>query len=57
METLSHLGTSEDNLARDEDEQNNLGLEHTVDKTREELVGIDKNRLKVKWEGQLTSGS
>ena len=34
---MSYLGTSQDNFARDEDEQYNLGLEHAVNKTWEEL--------------------
>lgn len=34
---LSDLGTGEDNLATDENEQYNLGLHHTVDETRKEL--------------------
>lgn len=40
---LAYLGTSEDDLARDEDEQDNLRLHHTVDQTREEfgLVGAE----------------
>ena len=33
----SYLGTREDDLARHENEQDNLGLDHPVDQTREEL--------------------
>ena len=33
----NYLCTREDNLARDEDEQDDLGLDHTVDETREQL--------------------
>ncbi len=34
---LAHLGTGQDNLAADEDQQHNLGLNHAVDETREQL--------------------
>ncbi len=34
---LAHFGAGQDNLATDEDQKNNLGLDHTVDQTREEL--------------------
>ena len=33
----NYLCTREDNLARNEDEQDDLGLDHTVDETREQL--------------------
>ena len=32
-----YLGTSQDNLARDEDKQHDLGLDHAVNETREQL--------------------
>ena len=35
----NYLGTREDDLARHEDEQDDLGLDHPVDETREELTG------------------
>jgi hypothetical protein len=34
---LSDFGTSQDDLATDEDQKNNLGLDHSVDQTREQL--------------------
>jgi len=34
---LSNLGASQDNLAADEDQEHNLGLDHTIDETREQL--------------------
>jgi len=37
VDLLANLGSSEDNLAADEDEKNNLWLDHTVDETREQL--------------------
>jgi len=40
---LSHFGTRQDDLAGDENEQHNLGLDHTVNQTREQfrLVGAE----------------
>ncbi len=37
VDLLSHFGTSQNNLAADEDQQNDLGFDHSVDKTREQL--------------------
>jgi hypothetical protein len=37
IDLLSNLGTSQDNLAGDEDEKDDLGLDHTIDETREQL--------------------
>lgn len=37
VDLLADLGTSEDDLARHEDEEHNLRLHHTVDETREEF--------------------
>ena len=37
IDLLSNLGTSQDNLAADEDQEHNLGLDHTIDQTREQL--------------------
>jgi len=34
---LANLGTSQDDLAADEDQEHNLGLDHAVNKTREQL--------------------
>jgi len=34
---FSNFRASQDDLARDEDEQNNLRLDHSVDETREQL--------------------
>ena len=43
VDLLTDLGTSEDYLARDEDEQDDLRLHHTIDETGEEfrLVGAE----------------
>jgi hypothetical protein len=43
IDLLSDLGTSEDNLAADEDEEHDLGLDHAVDETGEQfrLVGAE----------------
>jgi hypothetical protein len=37
VDLLADLGTGQDDLAGDEDEEDDLGLHHTVDETREEL--------------------
>ena len=37
VDLLSDLGTSENDLAADEDQEDDLRLDHTVDKTREQL--------------------
>jgi hypothetical protein len=37
VDLLSNLCTRQDNLATDENEQHNLGLDHAVDETREQL--------------------
>lgn len=34
---FSHLGTCQDNLARYENEQHNLGFDHAINQTREQL--------------------
>lgn len=38
VDLLADFGTRQDDLARNEDEQDHLGLDHAVDETREELV-------------------
>ena len=37
VDLFPNLRTSQDNLARDEDEEDDLGLDHTVDQTREQF--------------------
>ena len=37
IDLLANLGTSQDNLSTDEDEQDDLGLHHTIDETREKF--------------------
>lgn len=37
IDLLTDLGTCQDNLATDKDQQNDLGLHHTVDETREQF--------------------
>lgn len=57
VDLLSDLCSSQDNFATDEDQEDNLGLHHAVDKTREEfrLVGAEivmaaRKSLKTDWE-------
>lgn len=37
IDLLANLSTSQDNLATDEDQKNDLGLDHSIDETREQL--------------------
>lgn len=37
IDLLTNLCTSQDNLATDKDQENDLGLDHSVDETREQL--------------------
>jgi hypothetical protein len=37
VDLLTNFGTSQDDLARNEDEEDNLRLDHAVDQTREQL--------------------
>lgn len=37
VDFLANLGASEDNLAADEDQQDDLGFDHAVDETREQF--------------------
>jgi hypothetical protein len=37
IDLISNLGTSKDNLSAHEDQEHDLGLDHAVDKTREQL--------------------
>ena len=50
VDLFTNLGTSEDDLARHEDEQNDLGLHHAVDETGEEfrLVGRESVMARCK---------
>lgn len=50
IDLLSNLCASQDDLARHEDEQDNLGLDHAVDETREQfrLVGAEIVMLRRK---------
>lgn len=43
-----HLCTSQDNLARYEYEQYDLGLNHTIDQTREQLVVMRQQKRKTR---------
>ena len=43
-----YLRACEDDLARNEDEEHDLGLDHPVDETREELGG-ERRSLACAW--------
>ena len=58
VDFLSHFRTSEDNLAAHKDQQDNLGLDHSVDETREQLrlVGAEVvvlGRQTLQTDGEL----
>jgi hypothetical protein len=40
---IAHLGTSKNDLARHKDQKHDLGLDHTVDETREQLRKDEKS--------------
>ena len=63
VDLLADLGTGEDDLAADEDEEHNLGLDHPVDETREqlgliraELMMARSQTLKADGELDVTAG-
>lgn len=37
IDLLAHLGTCQDDLAADEDQEHDLRLDHTIDETRKQL--------------------
>ena len=45
IDLLTHFGASEHNLATDEDQQNNLWLDHSVDQTREQFRLVRAERV------------
>jgi hypothetical protein len=53
---LAHLGASEDNLAADKDEEHNLGLDHAVDKTREQLGLVRAEVVMARSQALETNG-
>ena len=57
VDFLSYFGTREDDFAADEDQEDDLGLDHSVDETREQfrLIGAEhvmlgSKTLKSDWE-------
>jgi hypothetical protein len=56
VDLLADLGTGQDDLARDEDEQNNLGLHHTIDETREELRLVGREGMVARCKTFQTDG-
>jgi hypothetical protein len=53
---LANLGSRENNLAADEDEKNNLRLDHAVDETREELGFIRREIVVTRSKTFKTDG-
>lgn len=61
IDLLTDFGTSQDDLAADEDQEDNLGLNHAVDQAREQLrlVGAEivmtrSQTLQTNWELDVT---
>ena len=53
---LADLGSCQDNLAADEDEQDNLGLHHAVDETREQLRLVRRESVMARGKTLQTNG-
>lgn len=56
VDLISDLGTSEDNLAANKDQEHDLGLDHAVDKTREQLRLIRAEVVVTRSETLQTDG-
>jgi hypothetical protein len=56
VDLFSDLGTGEDNLSRDEDQEHDLGLHHAVDETREELRLVGAESVMVRSQTLQTNG-
>lgn len=56
VDLLTDLSTSEHNLATDEDEQDNLGLHHAVDKTREQLRLVGRESVMARCKTLQANG-
>jgi len=56
VDLLADLGTSQDDLAADEDEQDDLGLHHAVDETREELRLVGRESVMARGKTLQANG-
>lgn len=56
VDLLTDLGTGEDNLAADEDKKHDLGLDHAVDKTREQLRLVRAEVVMARGQAFQTDG-
>ena len=56
VDFLTDLGTSEDDLARYEDQEDNSRLHHTVDETREELRLVGRESVMARCKTLETNG-
>lgn len=56
VDLLTDLGTSQDNLAADEDEQDNLGLHHAVDETGEQLRLVGRESVMARGKSFQANG-
>ena len=56
VDLLANLGTSQDDLARDEDQEDDLGLHHAVDETGEELRLVGRESVMARCKTLQTNG-
>jgi hypothetical protein len=56
IDLFADLGTREYDLAGDEDKQDDLGLHHTVDETREELRLVGRESVMARCKTLQTDG-
>lgn len=56
VDLLANLGTGQDDLAADEDEEDDLGLHHAVDETREELRLVGREGVMARCKSLQANG-
>lgn len=56
VDLFTNLGTGQDDLARHEDEQDDLGLHHAVDQTGEELRLVGRESVMARCKTLQTNG-
>ena len=56
VDLFTNLGTGQDDLARHEDEQDDLGLHHAVDETGEELRLVGRESVMARCKTLQTNG-
>ena len=56
VDLFTNLGTGQDDLARHEDKQDDLGLHHAVDQTGEELRLVGRESVMARCKTLQTNG-